>query len=419
MKPVDAGDPSVLPQPALAAPLSLWKVPGAGKLACAQLVSQLCDKMVTLGFIWVITQTYSDSYVAWFVAAGGVPHLFLTPYTGKWVSRLGLLRTVIVTDILRSILFFLAFWWSYQKPQELFLSLVGLTLITNTLAAFFNPAVMSLPARMTEKVHLSRLTAMINSSFSIATFAGPALAAVFYHLYGLSGLLLATGVGYLFGGLLESTIRLRPEAEQADGEAKTFGTNGMWAVLADQPLIKAMLFLFLGMNMALGPLMLLMPIYASQIFHGHVSNYSALQIALGGGTVLASLLLSWKDWKTSLSRRIFWPLLGVALGYVLFGFSRDLLVGLVGILAVGIGLGLANVAIRYFFQTAPSKVQVPSVMALVNMITNASYPVSMLVCGLLLHHIQPTQLAEGAAFLLLALVILAPVLPPFRKLRTL
>ena len=405
-------------EPVAQAPISLWRVPGAGKLAVAQLLTQMCDKMVTLGFIWVITQTYNDSYVAWFVAAGGVPHLLLTRFTGSWVSQLGLLRTVVSTDFCRGLLFLFAFFWARQQPQELFPALVGLTLLTNTLAAFFNPAVMSLPPRMTEKEHLSRLTAMINSSFSIATFAGPALAAVLYHLWGLPGLLLVTASGYVLGGLLESTIRLaRPETyERKEGVSLR---GGAWAQLADQPLIKAMLVLFLGMNLALGPLMLLMPIYASDIFHGQVSNYSALQIALGGGTVIASLTLSWKDWKTSLGVRIFGPLTTVALGYLIFALSRTLALGLLGVALVGLGLGLANVAIRYFFQTSPKEDEVPAVMAMVNMITNASYPVSMLVCGLILHHSAPTSLGLGAAVVLLILVLIAPQLTTFRKLRTL
>lgn len=400
------------------APISLWSVPGAGKLAVAQLLTQMCDKMVTLGFIWVITQAYSDSYVAWFVAAGGLPHLLLTRFTGGWVSRLGLLRTVVTTDLCRALLFLLAFFWARRQPDELFSALVALTLLTNTLAAFFNPAVMSLPPRMTEKEHLSRLTAMINSSFSIATFAGPALAAVLYHLWALPGLLLVTASGYFIGGLLEATIRMaRPETFEKGDNSRW--KAGAWAQLAEQPVIKAMLLLFLGMNLALGPLMLLMPIYASDIFHGHVSNYSALQIALGGGTVVASLMLSWKDWKTSLSRRIFGPLTAVALGYLLFALSRTLILGLLGVAVVGLGLGLANVAIRYFFQTSPKEEEVPAVMAMVNMITNASYPVSMLICGLILHHAAPTTLGLGAAVTLLLLVLIAPQVTTFRKLRTL
>lgn len=75
------------------------------KLLGGQLISQLCDRMMSLGLVWIISTQMSVSWVPWFLAIGALPHLVLGWKAGAFASRFGTLKTVVWMDLLRGALF--------------------------------------------------------------------------------------------------------------------------------------------------------------------------------------------------------------------------------------------------------------------------------------------------------------------------
>jgi hypothetical protein len=122
------------------------------KLLTGQLVSQVCDRMMTLGLVWIITTRMSVSWVPWFLAAGALPHLALGWKAGEVASRWGALNTVVWTDLARGALFLVAtFGWPAFQGDGLLPALFVLTLISNSASALFNPAMFSLPASLADE----------------------------------------------------------------------------------------------------------------------------------------------------------------------------------------------------------------------------------------------------------------------------
>src|SRR4051812_15887677 len=87
-----------------------WKAllhPQISRLFAAQFLSQICDKLMLVGVLWLLAEKHDPKWVPWFVAIGALPHLLLAATAPRLISRLGLLKTVVWTDVVRG-LFFLA-----------------------------------------------------------------------------------------------------------------------------------------------------------------------------------------------------------------------------------------------------------------------------------------------------------------------
>ena len=191
--------------------MAVFKDQNSSRLFVGQFISQICDKMMTLGLVWVISQEQSIQMIPWFLAIGALPHLLLASSGGKLVQRIGVLRTLIHTDVLRGIIFLLVglLWLAYFKHHSL-TTLFILTFVSNLLGALFNIAVFTLPGLMPKKELVPQLTAMVDSCFSLGTVVGPAISALLYPWLGLSGLLVLNGLSYLLAAGLEGGIRLDP-----------------------------------------------------------------------------------------------------------------------------------------------------------------------------------------------------------------
>jgi len=92
--------------------LDALKDRNAALLCSGQMVSQVCDKMMLVGLVWVLLERASPSAVAWFLAVSALPHLLLALHAGRWTAAFGPLKTVIASDAARAVVFVLlaALW---------------------------------------------------------------------------------------------------------------------------------------------------------------------------------------------------------------------------------------------------------------------------------------------------------------------
>src|SRR6185312_600788 len=158
----------------------------AARLFCGQLISQVCDKMMTVGLIWVLTERASLAVSPWFLAVSALPHLLLAWQAGHWTNLLGPLKTVIWADWARAAIFAgLALLWPRVEPGSELAVLFAASFLSNLAGALFNPAVMSLPLHLGEASALQQLTAVIDSCFSLGNIFGPLCSALLYPWIGL------------------------------------------------------------------------------------------------------------------------------------------------------------------------------------------------------------------------------------------
>ena len=64
----------------------------------SQLVSAVCEKMMSIGLIWFLTKEYSINIVPWFLALSFFPHLLMAFYSTPIINRIGPMKTVISAE---------------------------------------------------------------------------------------------------------------------------------------------------------------------------------------------------------------------------------------------------------------------------------------------------------------------------------
>jgi hypothetical protein len=253
---------------------------------------------------------------------------------------------------------------------------------------------------------------LIDSCFSFGNVLGPLVSAVAYSLTGLAGMLLINALSYLFSALLALGIKVK---ESADATASPPAV-GVREVLKKQPVIAGMLITFLLMNLFLGPLMIFMPWYARNVYTSGISGFARLEACLGVGTVLGGALLSFVHLPGALWKRVALSLGSMAIAYLLFTFTKDLLLGCACLVLLGFFLAVANVITLTFFQTAPESQNVATVMGLVNLISVASLPISMGVVGMFIDNVSVPIFATLCASIVIALAVSIRFIPGIQRI---
>lgn len=359
--------------------------PDALKLFGGQFISQACDKMMSVGLVWVLTQKYSAEVIPWFLAVGAAPHLFFALHAGAWTMRIGPLKTIVRTDFLRGLLFVaLGVAWPWVGDSAQLPVIFAAVLLSNVAATLFNPAILSLPVFLVEGEGLTQLTALIDSCFSFGNILGPLLSAVLYPWLGLRGLFIFNGASYFVATMLEAGIVPRVSASAA-GEANSSAESPrLFSVLRGDRLLAFMLGGFLAINLFLGPLLAFLPLFVKTRYHGSIHTLAFLETAVAVGMASGSAALSVLHAAGGLGRKISGAMIGVAFAYLAFVLVPSARLGCFCLVALGFSLSLVNIFALNLFQIRPKPQEVPVVMSLVNLISVASLPFSMSVLGLLL-----------------------------------
>ena len=374
----------------------------AARLFCGQLISQICDKMLTVGLVWVLTERSSLAAVPWFLAVSALPHLLLAWRAGRWTTLLGPLKTVIWADWIRAAIFIgLAAAWASVPPGSQLPVLFAASFAANLASALFNPAIMSLPLYLGEARVLQQLTAVIDSCFSLGNILGPLLSALLYPWLGLRGLFLFNGLSYAFAAVLESGVltTLPPSAQNGDAGVSS-RAPGMGELLRGDSLLRVMIGGFLGMNLFFGPLLVFLPLFAKAAYGGTIGTLASLETSLGAGTALGGVFLSLFAFESKAGAKICLGMGLMAASYVAFTVTRASWQGCACLALLGFFLATANVFILNLFQTRPAPRDVPTVMSMVNLISTASLPFSMGALGLLVGRVDVRSLALACSCML-------------------
>lgn len=364
--------------------LHLLKDTSARNLFIAQLLSQIGDKVGLVAILWYLTNQ-SSQLAPWFLATSAFPHLILMPFSAEFIRRGGgELQTVIRTDFVRGI-FFLVFGILFLNGLTLAVwILFFLSILSNTMGALFNPAILSLPRLISHgKENLESTTSLIESCFSLSAVLGPLLATVLFFPLGLEGILILTGIGYLFAACIERSV-------------KTHSVEELQSAPSSIPQDRVVFWMLIGfflMNLLLGPVMAFLPLFAKEVYAGSLTSLATLESALGVGALLGTCMLTILPSRGKIEKNILIGLIVIALSYFFFCSSHQLGSGVVGLLALGFSLSLTNVWILNLFQTRPKPNEVLTVMSWVNLISVASLPLSMSLLATILPFIAVRKIA--------------------------
>jgi MFS family permease len=384
----------------------LIKNKSARWLFLGQLLSQIFDRVTSLGLIWYLTQKFSVSSTSWFLVFGGLPHLLFSLNSGRWIQRLGILRTLVLTDFFRSGLYLVAaLVTSTGTDFESIGFFFAIAFLSNVAASLFNPAVMTVPLTLAEGKEVQSLTALLTSCGSFSVVLGPLIAVLLSQKIGLSGVFLVTGIAYAVAGGASAMVRRQtrtqdvsaPPSDSDDGVGLS-----SYQIVRQYRVLGFMLGSFLAMNLLLGPLQIIFPVFSKDVYGRAFDGMAWLESSLGVGMILGGLLLTMIQIPWTVIRSITVSLILASLCYLIFTASSDFVTGRWALGAFGFFLSCANVMIINLFQSEPAEKDVPSVMALANMIGVASVPLSLAATSYFVQVISVPALAMTTAGALVA-----------------
>ncbi len=354
------------------------------KFFIAQILARLCDRMLLVSSIWYMTTYYGKSWLIALLIVSSIPHLICTFFSSRVIHTYSPLLTMVGADCLRAILFLLMFVSCFFEGHYSPYLLLGVFFVVNIAAAFFNPAMFSLPLLLCDASDLQKVMSLVSATTSISSVVGPILGVFFYGIDELTFVFLVAFVGYLIATILETLIKLtRKHFTKENGDGILSFTYIKFVTRY------RLIFLLLGgfflINIFFIPLQLYMPLYTKLIFQADLKNLSIMESLLGFGGLIATIVLYLYHWQASLRLKIVIPYFFMGVAYFLFSISFTPLLAYISLFLLGFFATVGNVCTLNFLQSYPKSGDIPTIMSLVNFSLVASVPLGLLVCSILLN----------------------------------
>lgn len=355
----------------------------------SQLISTVCDKMMSIGLIWYLTTVYSINIVPWFLALSFLPHIFMSFYSSKIIARHGILKTVIATEWMRGVVLLLLFASLFIVPDKSTTALAclfGAAFFIGIGSSVFNPAILSLPPVLVEKEKVPALNALLDTSFSVSNILGAACSIFLLNFFDLKILVLINALSFFMAAFLQSRVKVKKVEDIVIEAEQGIEPIGLLSLVKKYPVMGRMLLSFLFINLVFTPILVMIPWYVENIFKGNASDLALIEGAMGLGAFLTGTFLTLSGFAVRDEKRV--GMMAIicflfGLFFQVFSFSRttseaSFLLFLIGVLST-----FLNVQVLTFFQTTLKEDEVPTIMVGVNIISAATMPLSFAISGLL------------------------------------
>lgn len=210
-------------------------------------------------------------------------------------------------------------------------------------AAFTSPAVSGLEGEIVPAAGAIRAVSVMGAASQAASLAGPVLGSLLFDYAG-PGVFYAT-VAALFvasQAIILLAVRDRPEAPRGSGDgALTRIAEGIRYVTSDQILVGSMaLDLF---AVFFGGAAALLPVFATDILHVGPTGFGLLRAAISVGSLLAMLAAVRYPPRARAGLALFLSIAGFGVAIIVFALSRNFVLSLLALAAVGACDGVSMV----------------------------------------------------------------------------
>lgn len=249
--------------------------------------------------MYILEATGSATIFASLLAISFIPTILLSPFGGILADRANRRNIMVALDVISGISVLLFFFFLSESNA---LPATGVILvILSILAAFESPAVTACVPQMQEGDNVIRANAAVYQVSAIAGLVSPILGSIFYTIFGLYPILIASTICFFITALFECFIKLdyTPLNHQSNifTIIKTDFSTSMRFITKEQPNILKLLLLVAVINFFITGLVTVgMPFMIRNILRLSATFYGAAESALGAaaiaGSIAAGLLVS-------------------------------------------------------------------------------------------------------------------------------
>ncbi|PFR47925.1 MFS transporter [Bacillus cereus] len=305
-----------------------------------------------------------------------IPRVLLMTVGGVWADRFKRSKIMLVSSFTRFLLVFLMITLLHLHLLNLW-TLLFFALLFGILDAFFSPANQSLLPLLVPKEMLTRSNSFIQTSNQVAMFAGPMIGGWIITVSSFSVLFLFVACFLLITSAFTLCIKENnssPPSKQVSTKQELLeGFQYVW----NMPFLKSILFILMTINVLFfGPLLMGIPLLASEVLHGKAVEVSFLQSSYQGGMLGGALLIGLLNIRKNrgLSILILISFLGIFLS--LLGQMYVLWQGILLLVMMGFMSSMINVPLVSIIQENCETDKLGRVMSFVNASSNGLVPLS-------------------------------------------
>jgi len=377
--------------------------------------------MQQVAMIWLVYRLSGSAFLLGLVGfCSQVPILLFSSLAGVYTDRWNRHRTIIVTQSLAML----------QAVVLVALTLTGvvtvwqvilLSIFLGMVNAFDMPARQAFLIQMIEgRDHLPSSIGLNSSMFNVARLVGPAIAGFLIAVAGEWLCFLLNAISYV--AVLAALLAMRVAPRASNGPPKHVLLelkDGFLYAFGFHP-IRALLLLLAIVSLAAMPLLVLMPIFATNVLHGGPKTLGLLTAAMGVGALAGALLVASRKTVLGLGRQIAWSSIAFGVGVIAFSFSSVLWISLVLLAAVGFFMMMETAATNTILQTIVEEDKRGRVMSFYATAFVGMAPLGSLLAGSLasrigaVHTVQlaGTMCVIGALFFTRQLPVLRRMIRP-------
>lgn len=379
-----------------------------------QLISFLGDVIYSfaIGF-WVFEKTGSSGIMSLVTASAMVPRLLLGPVAGVWVDRWDRKKIIVLTDLIRGIIFTIVGVMAFTGRLEVWMVFIA-GILSSICSSFFGPTISSVKPDLVDKDKIVKANSIFGLSQAGSNTLGAMASGVIYAFLGAPFMFLFDGISYLISAFTELFINVpkvykKDEKESFKKEFKE-GLSFVWGfkVFRIVVLIYASLNLFCNAGM-----ILLVPLFRQETYLG-VTRYGIMEGVASIGAMIGSLLLTVITIKPNKRYRLLCTSFIVEVSlFTIMPFTRSFLPILIGApIAIGFNM-IGNTLWDSVCMIAVPEDMRGKVFSLMETICMGLSPLGIIIGGVL-GQIMPIRVAIAVPFtitcvLSLSLAIIRPI----------
>jgi MFS family permease len=383
-----------------------------------QSLSLIGTWMTRIATSWLV---YRLTGSAWMLGAvgflGQIPTFLLGPFAGVWVDRWSRHRTLVWTQVLSMIQSFALAALAFSGQISVW-HIALLSVMQGIINAFDTPARQAFLIEMVEdRAVLPNAIALNSTMVNAARLLGPALGGLIIAAVGEAWCFAIDGISYcaVILSLLLMTVAASAPRRRDEENLWRELSEGFRYVSSSEP-IRAILLLLAIVSLVGMPYSVLLPIFASQIFHGGAHTLGLLMGSTGVGALVAALTMAARRSILGLGRRIGIAALLFGTGILIFSLSRNLALSVVMLFLTGFGMMQHMAASNTILQTISDPDKRGRVMSYYTMAFMGMTPFGSLFGGAVAARFgAPRALAISGLICIVSAAIYFAYLPAIRR----
>ena len=341
--------------------------------------SQVGTQMQVLAQSWLVFQLSNSSFLLGLDSfLGTIPIVLFSLVGGVFADRTERQKLLIGSQLVQmSCAFLLAALFATGMIHVW--HILTLSFVVGTAQSFGGPAYQALIPSLVKPEDLPNAIALNSIQFNLARVIGPVLGALALAI-GASWCFSLNGISFI--AVIITLLIIRPHFVPSKTSESVLGSmKEGFSFIRKQGTMEALIVLAFSMTLLAFPVVVFLPVFARDVYHGGPSVYSTLLVSLGIGSICGALIVAGLGKYKRQGRAAL--LMLVALGVLITGFalSRSFILSCVLLFLSGGTLLAVFTTVSSLVQMITSDQMRGRVMSVYNVAFRGGTPFGSLVVG--------------------------------------